>query len=286
MAKYVVAVSGGVDSVVLLDMLVKGAISFSHFPVSKPQLVVAHFDHGIRPESADDAKFVGDLAEKYGLTFETERQELGAGASEELARTKRYDFLRRIAKKYDATLVTAHHMDDVIESIAINLIRGTGWRGLAVMDAPDIYRPLTSMTKHEIVYYAKENGLDWHEDSTNASDEYLRNQVRRQTKSLDMDRKLQLMALWVTQKGLRREIDSEISGLIKGPEYSRYFFTHIDPIVARECLRNATNGLLTRPQLDKALIAVKTIQPSKKYHAGGGVEITFTSRNFVIELIK
>src|SRR3989344_5293986 len=114
---YIVAVSGGVDSVVLLDMLIKQ---------KEHNLVVAHFDHGIRVDSDADARFVWELAKKYELSFEVRREELGDAASENTARSHRYAFLRDIAKKYSATIVTAHHADDVVETIAINLTRGTG----------------------------------------------------------------------------------------------------------------------------------------------------------------
>ena len=91
MKTYIVAVSGGVDSVVLLDMLAKKG---------EHELVVAHFDHGIRPESDADARFVWALAQCYGLPCEVRREELGAGASEELARARRYAFLRDIAADF------------------------------------------------------------------------------------------------------------------------------------------------------------------------------------------
>ncbi|HEX6258362.1 MAG TPA: tRNA lysidine(34) synthetase TilS, partial [Candidatus Saccharimonadales bacterium] len=118
---YVVAVSGGVDSIVLLDMLAGQA---------GLELIVAHFDHGIRQDSTEDAEFVRAAAQRYSLPFELGQATLGPGASEEAARTARYSFLRSIAKKYQARIVTAHHADDVIETIAINVARGTGWRGL------------------------------------------------------------------------------------------------------------------------------------------------------------
>ena len=82
MTRYIVAVSGGVDSVALLDMLAR---------LSDHELIVAHFDHGIRSDSAEDALFVSGLAEQYGLPFEMRREELGSNASEDLARTRRYD---------------------------------------------------------------------------------------------------------------------------------------------------------------------------------------------------
>ena len=87
--KYIVAVSGGVDSVVLLDMLGK---------IPGHELVVAHFDHGIREDSARDAQFVASLAHERGLIYAGKREELGANASEALARERRYGFLRELAK--------------------------------------------------------------------------------------------------------------------------------------------------------------------------------------------
>jgi tRNA(Ile)-lysidine synthetase-like protein len=275
--RYVVAVSGGVDSVVLLDMLAK-----------RPglDLIVAHFDHGIRDESAQDALLVADLAKKYNLPFETKREELGPNVSEDTARTRRYEFLRTVAKKYDAKIVTAHHADDVIETIAINLTRGTGWRGLSAMDS-DIVRPLTDMTKSEIIEYADKNKLEWHEDSTNAVDDYLRNRIRHKLAKLDNDTKRQLLGLWAEQKSLKQQIDVEVSALVgDGPVYNRYFFINIDNKTGVECLRRVVDARLTRPQLAKTLHVIKTALSNKTYHAGGGVEISFTSRNFMIKLIK
>ncbi|NTW62025.1 tRNA lysidine(34) synthetase TilS [Candidatus Saccharibacteria bacterium] len=274
--KYVIAVSGGVDSVVLLDMFAK----------SNDDLVVAHFDHGIRADSHLDAQFVKSLAEKYGLPFETRRENLGPDASEDVARKHRYKFLREVAGKYGAKLVTAHHSDDVIETIAINLKRGTGWRGLAVLDS-DVLRPLSHMTKYEIIEYARKHKLPWREDSTNASDKYLRNRIRRLSINMDIDKKRQLLALWSTGKDLKKMIDEEVRALVgSGPDYSRYFFIHVPDAVALEVLRHVINAKLTRPQLVKLLHAIKTAGNGSKYHAGGGINTSFTTRNFTVELIK
>lgn len=276
MSTYVVAVSGGVDSVVLLDMLSK----------TSNEVIVAHFDHGIRPDSQSDAEFVGRLAEHYGYVFEMRREELGAGASEEHARDRRYLFLRSIAHKYGALLVTAHHADDVVESIAINLTRGTGWRGLAVLDS-DVVRPLTNMNKSDIVDHAHAHGLEWREDSTNASDAYLRNRIRRKTQTMEDDGKRELRALRAQQVATKRDIYAEAKRLVgDGPEYSRYFFTCIDTAVAVECLYVAVHGRLTRPQLGRAVLAIKVHPVGTIFEAGGGVILRFTSRNFKVELIK
>lgn len=286
--RYVVAVSGGVDSIVLLDMIAKSKLTTanSHFPIPNPQPIVAHFDHGIRADSAKDAEFVRDLATKYGFKFETKREELGEKASEDLARSRRYEFLRSVAKKHDAKVVTAHHADDVVETIAINLIRGTGWRGLAVLDS-DIIRPLTNMSKSEILDYAKKHKLKWHEDSTNASGVYLRNRIRCQTAKMSDDDKLQLLALWANQKQLKRLIDNELEATLDDEQsISRYFFSQLNPVTEIECLRFVTKGKLTRPQLSRAMVAIKTAKAGSTYEAGSGVKIKFTPRNFTVELIK
>jgi tRNA(Ile)-lysidine synthase len=275
--RYVVAVSGGVDSVVLLHMLLDANVG---------DIVVAHFDHGIRSDSRDDANFVAKLARQYELPFETQREELGKQASEDLARTRRYAFLRDVADRHDARIITAHHGDDVIETVAINMTRGTGWRGLSVMDS-DILRPLLDMSKSEILAYAATYGLPWRDDSTNTSDAYLRNRIRRRSMPLHDDVKRQVLGLRAHQVDTKRQIDQEVLRLIgPGPEYSRYFFTHVPQVVALECLRTATRAKLTRPQLQRALITIKTAKPAALYVAGSGIHLRFTSRNFTVQLIK
>jgi len=276
--KYIVAVSGGGDSVVLLDILARQKGN---------QLIVAHFDHGIRPDSHMDAEIAKNQAIKHNLQFEIKREELGPNASEELARDRRYNFLRELADKYDAQIITAHHADDAIETVAINLMRGTGWRGLAAMDSPDVIRPLTDKTKSELIKYAKRRKLNWREDSTNADDKYMRNRIRQNIAKISEDVKRQLLALWVTQKSIKELINTELKTLVgDGPTYSRYFLTNVNETVAIECLRYITRAKLTRPQMLKLLHNIKTIQPGKTYSAGSGVKVNFTSRNFTVELLK
>ncbi|MES2630556.1 MAG: tRNA lysidine(34) synthetase TilS [Patescibacteria group bacterium] len=269
--KYVVAVSGGVDSIVLLDMMTK---------VPNHELIVAHFDHGIRDDSAEDAKFVASLASSHGLIHEVKREELGKTASEALARERRYLFLRELADKYEARIVTAHHLDDLVETVAINLQRGTGWRGLAALDS-DVLRPLIDTPKQDLIKYAQSNALVWREDSTNESDAYLRNRVRRKAILIPHDSKRQLRALHSQQKHLKKEINKETKLLIgDGPEYGRYFFTQVSKPVALECLREITEGALTRPQLLRFLLAIKTAGGGTVYEAGSGVKIHFGTRHF------
>lgn len=274
--KYVVAVSGGVDSVVLLHQLVRSG---------QFELVVAHFDHGIRDDSERDAQFVRELAREYQLPFETRREELGPGASEELARDRRYAFLDEVAKKHGGTIVTAHHMNDIAETVAINLTRGTGWRGLAVL-ASDVYRPLLHMSKEDVIDYARKHNLLWREDSTNASDAYLRNRLRRHLGTKADERTRELAALRAQQVSLRREIDRELEALGLKHPYSRYFINALPDVVAGEVIGMITGGKLTRPQRARARIAIATHQPGKVYQAGSGVTLSFTSRHFTVQMIK
>lgn len=277
MTRYVVAVSGGVDSVALLHML---------HGLGEHDLTVAHVDHGIRDDSDEDERFVRALAQRYDLPFTSTRVALGADASEATARAARYAFLHQVATERSAALVTAHHADDVVESVAINLHRGTGWRGVATHSAP-ITRPLLGFTKAQLYHYAVQHGLEWREDSTNRDERYLRNRIRRHVATMDVAKKRHILALREQQRRLRQAIRAEVKGLVgDGPLYSRYFFTHIPDRVALECLRSLTKGALTRPQLERALLAIKTAPAESIFEAGAGRHLLFTTRNFSLSLVK
>lgn len=265
---------------VLLDMLVARGMH---------DLTVAHFDHGIRPDSQEDTRFVEGLAKKYNVPFVAKREELGSGAGEDLARTRRYAFLNEEAKKLDAIIVTAHHSDDVIETIAINLVRGTGWRGVAVLGNQSTIRPLLHITKADIRRYATDKKLEWVEDSTNASDDYLRNRLRRKiATSLPAETKKTLLDLWSNQLELKRQIDKEQKQLIPfGKTQSRYFLTMIDSSVAVELLRSMvatkTGITCTRPQAARALLAIKTAKAGTIFEIGAGQKLHFNVDTFTIQ---
>jgi tRNA(Ile)-lysidine synthetase-like protein len=277
--RYLVAVSGGIDSVVLLDRLVASG---------EHELIVAHFDHGIRSDSADDAKFVEGLAAQYGLEYVSKREEMGINASEDQARRQRYGFLQAMAQKHQASIVTAHHADDVIETIAINITRGTGWRGAAVMQTAGILRPLLDMAKADIHQYALKKRLEWVEDSTNASDAYLRNRLRRRVAmQLSAGQKQAVLDIWRRQLVLKTAIDEELAAFSQQNEYSRYYISHVDEQSAVELLRAAivtkTQVSPTRPQLARAIIAVKTARPRATFEIGAGVRLKFNLRTFIVE---
>ena len=272
--KYVVAVSGGVDSVVMLDMLVRAG---------EKELIVAHFDHGIRSDSSADARFVAALADVYGLQFELGEGKLGDGASEEQARNARYGFLRDIAGSSGGRIATAHHQGDVIETIAINMTRGTGWRGLAVLNDSSIYRPMLGYKKHELYEYAVTHQLEWVEDETNAADTYLRNRIRRRTGQLDSTARRKIVDLWLSQRKLAHAIDQEVDQL---KTHSRHFMTMIDEASACEILRGmlAEDSLaLTRPQRLRLIHAIKTGAAGSTIEAGFGVRVSLTRGEFIVK---
>ena len=268
--KYILAVSGGVDSVTLLHML-----------AGQPgvEVVVAHFDHGIRPDSAHDADFVAGLAAGYGLPYVTERAELGMGVSEAAARTARYAFLRRVLTEQKALAVlTAHHQDDLLETMLMHVLRGTGRRGLSPMRSqPDIVRPLINLPKKDILDYAAKHSLAWREDSTNADPQYLRNAVRLTIMpKLGLARE-QLLALNQTSALRNDEIDDLLPAVLsyitdEQGGIIRNRFVGIPYAVARECMHYylTQQGLqdITDSMVQTAVLAVKTLQIGKKINCG------------------
>jgi len=264
---YIVAVSGGVDSVVLLDILAQR--------VPAERLVVAHFDHGIRDDSVQDRLFVEALARSYGLRFVYGEAKLGPGASEVAARDARYGFLRRTVKGHGAShIITAHHQDDLLETAIINMLRGTGRKGLAALRSrDDLYRPLLPTPKAHILAYAEKYGLRWREDSTNANQDYLRNYVRQRIMpKFDAAARRELLGL-IDRIGTS---NTEIDGLLEAelqrqPGYGvldREWFIMLPHAVAREAmaawLRQAGTAGFDRKALERLTVAAKTSLPGKQ----------------------
>lgn len=228
--KYIIAVSGGVDSMVLLDMLHKN---------TELDLIVAHIDHGIREDSSEDADFVAGVAGVLGVSYESIKLDLGASASEDTARRHRYDFLRNVRKKHDAVaIVTAHHLDDRIETAAINTLRGTMRRGLvSLKETDEIKRPLLGMTKDEIRDYAITHRIEWREDSTNSTDDYLRNRVRgRLYGTITPSLRKELTQLLATIEADNTHIDQLIAKYLdgRGARLLRSECMNIDALVLYE----------------------------------------------------
>ena len=233
---YLLAVSGGVDSVVLLDL----------FSKTNNHIVVAHVDHGIRgEESAADARFVKELAKKYKAPFVSIELNLAANASEELARAERYKFLLKESERFKALLVTAHHEDDAVETIALNIERGTGWRGLMVLNRLGIMRPLLAMTKQQIYDYAIKHHLEWVEDATNRELIYTRNRMRHRIGGSSLDSK-RLMELRARQLQIGHDIDADAARLVARHKGDRHFLNMTPENVAIELLGTEIANIATR----------------------------------------
>ncbi|SKB38742.1 tRNA(Ile)-lysidine synthase [Salegentibacter holothuriorum] len=179
-SKILIAVSGGLDSVVLTHLCNTAKLDFS----------LAHCNFNLRDEESDaDEDFVAALAKNLKVAlfienFDTEKYAKDNGLSTQMAaRELRYNWFEtlRIKHQFDFTL-TAHHANDSLETFFINLIRGTGLEGLSGINADSNYiiRPLLNFSRKEILAYAEENNIPWQEDSTNASTKYLRNKIRHE----------------------------------------------------------------------------------------------------------
>jgi tRNA(Ile)-lysidine synthetase-like protein len=265
---YVVAVSGGVDSMALLDMLRQ-----------KPELrlIVAHFDHGIREDSVEDRKHVQQMAEQRGLPFVYHEGKLGAQASEDTARKARYEFLHKVREAAGAdAILTAHHHDDALETAVHNLIRGTGRKGLSSLkDAEHVKRPLIKIPKQQLKTYAEDQKLKWREDSTNEDFRYTRNYIRHKIlPKLTLEQKATLLRHIEKARDRNKTIDTALSKILEayiGPNgMDRQKFIKLPHIVAREVLaawlrRNGATGF-DRKLLEQLVIAAKTYAHGKAAH--------------------
>jgi len=276
----VVAVSGGVDSMVLLDVLAHMA----GVPGVRLALVVAHFDHGIREDSAEDQRLVATTAQAYGLPYIYDQGLLGAGASEAQAREARYAFLRRVRTEQGAdAIMTAHHQDDVLETAIINMVRGTGSRGLSSLrSAGDIVRPLLGFTKQQLYEHAAQHGLAWREDSTNQDERYLRNYIRRQLMpKLSAVHRVALLSATQLAASLNDEIEQLLVPHVAGIRLDRRWFVQLPHAVAAEAMAawlRQHGAVYDRKAVERLVVFAKTGLPGKqasvdnKYHLAASKE--------------
>jgi tRNA(Ile)-lysidine synthase len=182
-ATVVAGLSGGADSVALLDVL--SALA----PARGFTVVAAHLDHGLRAASAADAAFCADLCRRMGVAFETTRADVAArarrekGGTEEAARAARYAFLREVKERRRATVIAvAHTLDDQAETFLLRLLRGAGSAGLGAMRllSGDVVRPMLESTRRDVIAHLEARGLAWREDETNADRSFLRNRTRHE----------------------------------------------------------------------------------------------------------
>ena len=172
----VVATSGGPDSMCLLNLINQN---------TDLKIICAHVNHKLREESEKEAQMVKNYCTSNNITYEYYELTNYKGNTEAYAREKRYKFFEKIIKKYNSKyLLTAHHGDDLVETILMKIIRGNldnlvGFKKLTKRNNYYIYRPLIDKTKEEILNYCKNNNIKYAIDKTNFEDTYTRNRIRK-----------------------------------------------------------------------------------------------------------
>jgi tRNA(Ile)-lysidine synthase len=294
--RVVAAVSGGVDSVVLLHLLAGDRMRL------QLDLVVAHFNHQLRgPEADADEQFVSALAGKLGLDFRAGRGDVRSRARdrrtgiEETARELRYGFLQEVCRETGAgRIATGHNADDNAETMLLHLFRGAGVRGLAGIPIQRndglIIRPLLFATRNEIAAYAVEQGITFREDSTNADDDRARNVIRHHIlpvarsrvqpgvvrtllRTAEVFRELDSYLAQIARTGLdqviiRRtdeEVHLSLPILLSFPRAIRqYLIMHV---------AETTTGLRLRSDRVNAVLAMTGQQPGRRISLGCGWEV-------------
>jgi tRNA(Ile)-lysidine synthase len=284
---YVVAVSGGVDSMVLLDLL-------RNQPGLK--LVVAHFDHGIRHDSSIDKDIVKHVAHKHGLPFVYHEAKLGSNASEDEARKARYEFLHQVREASGArAIITAHHHDDLLETAVINMLRGTGRKGLSALKShPTIHRPLLHIEKQALKEYAQDQGLQWREDSTNQDTKYLRNYVRHHLLSnFSAQDRQKLRAIIDRIAEVNDELDSQLMNYLhvqtEAGKLDRRTFLRLPHTVAKEVmaawLRHHDIRTFDQKTLERLVVRAKTLTPGKLTDVTKGHNMAVTKNYLALKTI-
>ena len=277
--KYVVAVSGGVDSVALLDLLrLQPGV----------KLTVAHFDHGIRPDSREDRIFVQELAKKHKIPFVYDTAQLGPGASEAAARQARYAFLHRTkAVSGSDGIIMAHHQDDVLETAVLNLLRGTGRKGLTSLTSGEgIIRPLLDVPKSELIDYAQRHGLQWREDSTNNDTNYTRNRIRHVVlPSWSEHDKRQLLDIVEHMRTVNQRLDTLLDDSL-APQLRREWFVLLPHNVAKETMASWLRGQglreFDRNTLERLVVAGKVSESGKAIDVVKGHQMHITKDHLTL----
>jgi len=239
----VVGVSGGVDSMVLLSILRKRYTG---------KIVCAHVHHNLRLESDEELEFVKEFCRNNDIIFEFKRLEYEGKFSEEVARTKRYNFFEEILNKYNSkTLLTAHHGDDLIETIIMKIVRGStikGYSGIEKISMRETYRilrPLLFLTKEEIYDYANKYNVPYREDYTNSLDDYTRNRYRKYLLPFIKEEKNNVHLkfldyseeLLAHHKYVNSVVDNYYNTIVKDNKVSLLQFMELEEFIKRELLK-------------------------------------------------
>ena len=277
-SSVVVATSGGPDSMVLLNLL---------STVKKEKnlkLICAHVNHKLRKESDDEAKMVKKYCEQNDIIFEYMTIDEYKGNTENYAREKRYNFFEKLIKKYSSPyLFTAHHGDDLIETIIMRLIRGSSLKGYAGFNEVTekkgykIYRPLITKTKAEILDYAKENNLYYAIDLSNESDNYTRNRIRKyilpilkkENKNIHLKILEFSKIISETEEYFEKEMTKKITKIYQDNKLNVQLFLNEEPLIQKKLMHSILNNvyknkinLINDNHVNNILSTVKAKKPN------------------------
>jgi tRNA(Ile)-lysidine synthase len=301
--RVLVAISGGVDSTVLLRGLAQVA------PALGLELAAGHVNHGLRGEEADaDEAFAADLAKQHGVAFAVRRvapRALRASASasrsrptlQEASRKLRLAALREIADELRCDrIATAHTLDDQAETVLLRLFRGASPSGLGGIaersEDGRLVRPLLAVTRAEIERYARERGLSWREDGSNRDPHYARGRLR--TSGLAAIAR-ELNPEWLRAVGqlaeaqrkesawIEEQVKRESAQLVRWEPgaltLARTGFAALPEPIARRLLRGALRALggardVSRAQLERSAAFLRTAKPRARLDLPGGLAWT------------
>ena len=276
----IIATSGGPDSMVLLTLL---------STVKKEKnlkLVCAHVNHKLRKESEAEAKMVKKYCEKENIIFEYMTIDEYKGNTENYARKKRYKFFDKLIKKYSSPyLLTAHHGDDLTETIMMRLIRGSSLKGYAGFneitekDGYKIFRPLITKTKSELLKYACDNQIPYALDKTNDSDAFTRNRIRKyilpRLKEENKNVHLKFLefskTLSETDEYFKNLLDKIIPNIYKENKLNIELFLQEEPLIQKKIIgyilektyQNNIN-LINDNHVNNILSTIKNLKPNQK----------------------
>ena len=276
----IIATSGGPDSMMLLDLLstVKKK--------KKLKLICAHVNHKLRKESKEEAEMVKAYCEKNDIIFEYMEINKYKGNTENYAREKRYDFFEKLVKKYNSPyLLTAHHGDDLTETVMMRLIRGSSLKGYAGFteitekNKYKIVRPLITKTKEEILNYVEANHIPYALDKTNDSDVFTRNRIRKYIlpKLKEENKNIHLKFLEFSKKLTEAEkyldkiTQEKVKQIYKENKIDINMLKNEDELIQKQNIHHILNetyqnkiNLITSTHVNNIMDAVKTKKPNKK----------------------
>jgi tRNA(Ile)-lysidine synthase len=276
--RVLIAVSGGLDSVTLLHLLC------DTLNLTGLKLTVAHLDHGIRAESAEDANFVKGLCASLGVPCDLERVDVPEIAAqrgwglEEAARKIRYDFLTRVAKRTGSSaILTAHTSDDNAETVLMQLLRGTV-RATGIPPRRErILRPMLGISRVELYAHALEHGLRWREDASNMDTQFTRNWIRHEVLPLLEKRNPNVRRKLAEHAELMRSEDALLEdGAARVPVWADW--RHEPVALQRRLIRRALETASIVPDLEhietirQALAASKVTRVSLPQNKTGVIQ--------------